>query len=296
MNFSQGTTLNDEFEENDVEIEVEVTQWDYIKENLDMVHMNENDLIDLFGITVAALEHWKKGKRNISLDKIAVLCQLFGITIDEFFEKGFSEENFYERFFGLYKVKGLDDYKKISNFELEWLFERLKEASYGITYFSYADAPIEKDYPYPPKEIEYYCQTLDIDVTYDLRNQEKKTISSITYKELCDVTEWLKKDWGDEAPDHISVQPSKKYQEVLLLSEKYEYLIQYIKENNEKNELLQLWEELKSREKSYDKKCMMARVLLSAGAVFYNGNEVDMDKTMQLCKKIFKIDTSKEEE
>lgn len=66
--------------------------WNYIDKSLKLQNIDEKYLIKLFDVTPKALDNWKKGIRTFSLDKIAVLCSLFGVTIDEMLEGKYNED------------------------------------------------------------------------------------------------------------------------------------------------------------------------------------------------------------
>ena len=61
--------------------------WNYIDKNLKLQNIDEKYLLQLFNITPKALLNWKKGDANISQDKLVILCNLFGVTIDEMLEE-----------------------------------------------------------------------------------------------------------------------------------------------------------------------------------------------------------------
>ena len=63
------------------------TLWNYIDKNLKLQNIDEKYLLELFNITPKALFNWKNGSANISQDKLAILCNLFGVTIDEMLEE-----------------------------------------------------------------------------------------------------------------------------------------------------------------------------------------------------------------
>ena len=66
--------------------------WNYIDKSLKLQNIDEKYLLKLFDITPKALFNWKNGTANISQDKLAVLCSLFGVTIDEMLEGKFNED------------------------------------------------------------------------------------------------------------------------------------------------------------------------------------------------------------
>ena len=68
------------------------TLWNYIDKSLKLQNIDEKYLLKLFDITPKALFNWKNGTANISQDKLAVLCSLFGVTIDEMLEGKYNED------------------------------------------------------------------------------------------------------------------------------------------------------------------------------------------------------------
>lgn len=61
--------------------------WNYIDKKLKAQNIDEKYLIQLFDITPKALFNWKNGDASISQDKLVILCNLFGVTIDEMLEE-----------------------------------------------------------------------------------------------------------------------------------------------------------------------------------------------------------------
>lgn len=68
------------------------TLWNYIVKSLKLQNIDEKYLIQLFDVTPKALDNWKKGIRNFPLDKLVILCNLFGVTIDEMLEGKYNED------------------------------------------------------------------------------------------------------------------------------------------------------------------------------------------------------------
>ena len=267
--------------------------WDFIEMNLKVLGIEEKELINLFGITKPALESWKKDKRNIRIDKIAVLCELFGITLDQFYDRDFNTEYQLDEFYGLSMYSKRDGYKDLNISHLRYLFDKLNEAAFHIDYFplGYILFDDGDKYYIDPEEVSYYCKTLQLNVKYDTKDGITKSVETITYDELCDLSNILRDDWGDESYKHITTTPSSKYNELLMLSENYDFLKEYITENHDlKNELLELWLKLKKDDFSFDEKSLMAKTLLINGAMLEDGN-----KTLQLCKYIFECDMQVEE-
>lgn len=66
--------------------------WNYIDKSLKLQNIDEKYLQELFDVTPKALENWKKGIRVFPLDKLAILCSLFGVTIDEMLEGKYNED------------------------------------------------------------------------------------------------------------------------------------------------------------------------------------------------------------
>jgi len=61
--------------------------WNYIDKKLKAQNIDGKYLIQLFDITPKALFNWKNGDASISQDKLVILCNLFGVTIDEMLEE-----------------------------------------------------------------------------------------------------------------------------------------------------------------------------------------------------------------
>lgn len=297
MKIIPGKCLNENFE---ILKDCVLSQWDFIEMNLNAIKMKENELISLFDVSKTALEHWKKGG-NLSIDKIAVLCELFGISIDQYFERDFNDDYELDDFLGLSKYKDLSNCKQYTYNDLYWLFDKLKEFMFYTKFFALGYIPLDKDENDPedadedfykhhidPNEVDYFCQTLDMNVSYETKDGKTKIINSITYKELCKVADELEKDWGYDSFNHISATPSANYKKVVMQSENIKFLKEYISKNDCKDELLKLWCDLKREDDSYDVDSLMAKTLISNGAILKN-----VESTLKLCNKIFENDIKK---
>lgn len=117
--------------------------WTYIEMNLKFQKINEKDLIDLFDITPSALQQWKTGKREISQDKLVVLCNMFGVTIDQMLERDFSDDYAMEDMFRLSKFDGKIDSKEFTEGDFESLFENINRAMFEIEYFALGYIPFD---------------------------------------------------------------------------------------------------------------------------------------------------------
>ncbi len=276
--------------------------WKYIEMNLKAQKISDKELIDLFDITPTALRQWKTGEREISKDKLIVLCNMFGVTIDQMLERDFSDDYMMEDFYGLSKFNDKADPKGFTESDFYDLFESLNRATFEIEYFALGYIPLEPDEdPNSPDEayigcgeVEYYCRSLDIDVTYDLSDGEKASAKSINYSELCKIADLLTSLWGNESYKHIIATPNQKYDIMLLKSENAKALINHLKEyKNVTQVLFKLWQTLKDENPSYDKDYIMAKVLLSDGAYFTKDNKQDMEATLHLFRHIASIDAKK---
>ena len=294
MKIIPGENLNENFEAQKGFVP---RQWDFIKMNLNALKMKEDELVSLFDVSKTALDHWKKDG-NISIDKIAVLCELFGISIDQYYERDFNDDHELDDFLGLSKYKDLSNCKQYTYEDLYWLFDKLNEFMFYTNFFALGYIPLDKDENDPedvdenfyrhyidPDEVDYFCQTLDMNVSYDTKDGKSKNINSVTYKELRKVADELKKDWGDDSFNHISATPSAKYKKIVMLSENIKFLKEYIFKNDCKDELLKLWCDLKQEDDSYDVDSLMAKTLISNGAILN-----DIKTTFNLCCKIFEND------
>ena len=267
--------------------------WGFIDQNLFLYHMSENDLMDLFDISKTALNHWKNDNRNVSLDKIAVLCQLFGITLDQFYERDFNDDivkDIWSRFAYYDKVR---DWKNIKAAQLSSFFFEITIGLVAIEHFGlgyqtfYLDENVE-NVEIDPEDIAFYCKNLDIDIGYDLKDKTQHYVKTVSYNELCSISNKLKADWGDECTNHISAYAGKKYVELALRSEN----IAVLSETRHSLlhppiSLLNYWEELKESDPSFDKDYSMAKTLLAYKETFEDENgEPDLEKTLALCNKI----------
>lgn len=280
--------------------------WDFIEMNLNALKIDEQELVYLFDVSKQALENWKNESRNMTIDKIAVLCEMFGITLDQFVDRDTNDDFQLDDFIGLSRFKNVEDCKKLKFKDLYNLFDSLNEATFYFEYFALGYIPFDKSPDDPPNVdedfyrhyvsadfVEYYCQTLDINVKYDTKEGKEIFVESVTYDELCKITDIISKDWGDKSFEHITATPNKKYKVMMMKSENHKYLKHHIKDlyDRYKNELLEIWKELKEEDDSYDKNSMMAKILITSGARLGTNEEMQ-----ELCMNIFKSDISEEED
>ena len=280
MKLVPGQYLNDDLS---IPRDFKLEQGDFITLNLRALNLNENELADLFNVTKIALNHWINNTRKISMDKIAVLCNLFGITIDQYYDRDFNNDFHYEDFYGLSLYKNENNFKELSHHHLLYLFEKLNETCGLIECFVRGYVLLDGDYEIyvDCDELSYYCQTLDIDVVYTTKT-EKIIKKSIKYDELLYIDKILKDNWGENAYKYIYATPNEKYKRLVMLSENHSFLKDYITKNDNKDDLLKLWIEMKKENNNYDKKYMMIKTLLANNAKL--DNEKDM---LKLCLYIF---------
>lgn len=287
----------------------ESTEWDYIRFNLDAIHVKEADLRDLFDVTSTTIDNWKKG--SIPLEKVPVLCELFGITMDQYYNREYNTDVMYEYEDNLLKYRSTGDYKSFSFDDLRYMFERLAKASYYIEHFptgfitEYWEQLHEELTEYvDPGQIEYFCRLLELNVSFEMKPGIKEKVCSVDYKTLSEICSQLKTVWGEDANSHLTVDYGDHYERILMLSENHEYLNYRLNEcfsepaskQEYMNKLLHLWASLRAENPAYDKKNLMAKTLLALGASFTFSGKVDTDKTMQLCRDLFKADTSESKE
>ena len=138
-------------------------------------------------------------------------------------------------------------------------------------------------------EIKFFCEALNIDIEYELKNEGKLSIKNISYKELCEVAHKLTSVWGDDSYMYITASPNKLYLDSLLKSGNVEFLQEYIKKNKNENKLLKLWKEIKEKNVDFDQNYIVAKALLACGAILE-----DTNSTLSLCQCIFKEELTKQ--
>jgi len=279
--------------------------WEYIEMNLQAQSIDESELISLFDITPTALNNWKKGTREISKDKLVVLCNMFGVTLDEMIEREFNDDYQYEYLYGLKKYSEEKKYKSFSTRDLEWLFERINEAVWYFEYYPLGYIPLDigPDDPegFPDKhyigddEVKYYCETLDINISYSTKTNNAY-IKSVSYNELKKIARQLWDEWKEDAINHITAKADDKYKRIVLLSENIEFFKKYIENNTTlKNEYLAYWIKLKESNLKFDEDNLMAKVLLANDAMVEKNGKSDINATHDLYKIIMKHDINKED-
>lgn len=282
-----------------------ISLWEYIEHALYAQGINKKFLIDLFDVTPATLHCWENGTRQISQDKLVVLANLFCVSIDQLIERDLNDDYQYEDLHGLIGILERDTYKGLTDFELGKLFHMLAEATTSIEYFSLGYIPFEQKEGEPELEydffsingceMEYFCQTLQMNVEYDTKDGKKHNIDSITYKELQNISDLLSKDWGDMAHKHIKATRSKKYDEIILLSENCSFLSYVINHwEIDVNYFLELWQKIKNTNEEFDKENAMAKVLIANNAQVLVDGVPDETKTMKLIRTIIKEDVERQ--
>ncbi len=274
--------------------------WDYIEMNLKAQNRDEKELLDLFDITPTALKLWENGKRGISRDKLVILCNMFGVTIDQMLDRDFCDYYQLEDFYGLSKFNDKANPNKFTNADLFYLFDKLNETVFCIEYFALGYVPFMSDDELPENqstyridndEVEYYCSSLNMNVTYDLSDGKIINVESIKYSELCEIAKILSNSWGDKSCEHITAKPDIKYNIMLLKSENAKALDMILKNYGLNiNELLDLWISLKKNDKTFDSECKMAKVLLFNGGKICYKNGIDYKASIELFEMIIKND------
>ena len=231
--------------------------------------------------------------------------------MDQYYRKEYNPDAMYEYEYNLHKYKSSENCKSFSYNDLRFMFERLAEASYYIEHYpvgsvtEYWEQMNEEITEYiDPGKIEYFCRLLDLNITFEIEPRIKKTINSVDYKELSEISNQLKAVWGEDADKHITVDYGDKYDRILMLSENHEYLKYHIREYLSEyamkreylDKLLKLWITLKSETPSYDQHNIMAKTLLASGATFISFERIDKSRTLQLCRDLFEADINENKE
>ena len=280
-------------------------RWEFIEINLCALGLDESFLVDLFDITKTAIKHWKTGQTSIGIDKIPVLCELFGITVDQYYDGDSNNELHYNDFYHLSCFKDATSFTQFNFMALSTLFDCLNQATMEIECFPLGYIPVieengeESEEYFDLDDVEYFCQVLDINISYDTADGKHYEVESIKFDELCSISEVVKADWGQLSYKHIHAEYSKKYLRILLLSENDTFLRCFASDNeyeaNEiKYELLELWTSLKKEMPEYDSNYMMAKTLLFCGATYLSEDGPDEKRTLQLCKEIIRHDIAEQ--
>lgn len=272
-----------------------LSEWEFIKMNLNVLNFDEDELINVFGISKSELSNWKTEHRNIPISKIAVLCSMFDITIDQYLDRDSSFDEYF-RHKRLSLFRDSEYWKKTNINEIVYLFDQLQDACWTMDSYvrGYYDVNDKKGTPFDAfDDLKFSCLALDMDVTFDYENCNEMTVSTISYKELCEIVEKLKLDWGEAAQDHFFAWPSDKYIHSLLLTENLKYIEKF---DNfglyTQGELLEAWAEIKNDNPSFDKDYRIAKQLLANGASLDSYDDPNKAKTLELCLEIMRHDTN----
>lgn len=282
--------------------------WDYIDINLKALKINDEYLLSLFDITKTALNSWKNGTREISLDKLVVLCNLFGVTIDQMLDRDFNDNLINEDFMGLSQYKNINNLRGISSSSLSYIINQLTEAECSIEYYALGYIPMDEspddpegmpnEYYISDDSMDYFCQCFDFEVKYELRSGEVVIVKSAKLRDLQIMRKVMDKEWGSDSYKHIYATDNNNYMRVILLSENALFLDEYLKGHPDKaNQFLSLWVDLHNENKNFDTNNLIIKVILANGGLVLFNNVPDYESTMSLYKMIASkdVDCIKEE-
>ena len=193
-----------------------LSEWEFIEMNLGVLHIDEDELLDIFDISKSELENWKRDRRNIPIDKVAVLCAMFGVTLDQYLDRDSSFDEFY-RIERLSQFRDLNNWKHSNIKEVFNLFRNLMEAQWSMEalvrgHYQRDEDDWDDDDRFDEFDyLQFCCSALDMDVTYDYKNGEEKTIESVQYSNIIKIADRLQHDWGKDAQYHFWPWPNDRY-------------------------------------------------------------------------------------
>ena len=263
------------------------SQLEYIKLNLSMMGMCIDDLKDIFDVTKTTIEKWKKGE-NISRDKIVYLSKMFGVTLDQFYAREISADYYFRFIHGLNEIVKDNDYKKLTELDIDSLFEINEKIKY---YIKYVLSGIEGECDVSPYEFDYFCRCLDITYDYYLNAKEDNDPALVfgTYKLNAEYLKYarekLKKSWGDiDISDKFNIR-SIDIIEIMLMSENIK-AIQKKSNLLDSKKIMNKYVEIKEKIDNFDIDGKVFKTLIANGFVFWNENKKDINKTYKFLKEI----------
>lgn len=274
------------------------TIWDYISLSLTALGISENELCDLLNVTKTTIYNWKKRKDNesggISKDKIIFLCNLFRVSLDEFYQRMPGADIINEF---VYKLDGIllkKDFKNLRYLDLKLLFEesipyakRLIEG-YANGYFirdngekDILDEEDRKELVDPDGEIDYFCHKLKLGLI--LEPDDVSDIFCIEdAKSLQKINPILK-----HSKHYFKCVTTYDYDEILLLSENILYISDYINKGfTNANKLINLYELLRNKYRSFDISGNVYRLLILKGGIYMTDGHEDFEKSFKRLKEI----------
>ena len=273
----------------------EYNQWQFIDLCLAEKNMSIDDLKDLFGVTSTSISNWKAGG-PISRDKQIYLARLFGITLDQFYNKESSDRLCNKVVYGLDYIVDPKNYKGLSSIKLDRLYEAEASIKAFINYFMNDELNdfISID------EFDYICHHLKVNYEYDLKDKTIKGDCYLNYDILNNIKQELIEAWDNkEIADKFRFS-TIDLTEIMLRSENIKYIVITVEDdvfNYEHNTLpikhdpklyLDKYKLIKKNVKNFDLSGNVLKALIAAGAIFWNDDKPDYSYTFEYLQKVIR--------
>lgn len=270
------------------------SNWDYISASLSIMNISKAELCDLLSITKTSLYNWEKRGSGLTKDKIVFLCNLFRVSLDEFYQRILSSEMIYEAVYKLDKILMNNNFKSLAYSDLKILFEdsipyakRLIEG-HANGYFirdngekDILDEKDQKELVAPDGEIDYFCHKLKLGLILD-PNDENEIFCIEDSESLQKINPIIK-----HSKHYFKCVTTYDYDEILLLSENILYISDYINKGfTNANELINLYELLRNKYRSFDIFGNVYRLLISKGGIYMKDGHEDFKKSFEKLKEI----------
>ncbi len=282
-------SLNDYFNNRDYKL------WDYIEFNLYQKGIKIDDLKDIFDVSSTTIANWKKGE-SISREKKVFLAKMFGVSLDQFYDRVDSNINDW-----FYRLGIIDDPKRHKNLrdrDLDIMFEAAAKIGW------YIEQVLDNKEPYnevTPNEFDYFCQHLQVSYEYELIDKKVPGESYLNSNILVNINEELKKSWGNNADLKQKLHyKTRDLIEILLRSESIKYISKFVSsdvENTKYNKLpvylnpkkyLERYSNIKSKLKDFDENGDVLKALIGEGIVFWSDDKPDYEKTFKYLQTVIR--------
>lgn len=270
------------------------SNWNYISASLSIMNISKAELCNLLNITKTSLYNWEKRGSGLTKDKIVFLCNLFRVSLDEFYQGILSSEMIYEGVYKLDKILVNNDFKGLAYSDLKILFEdsipyakHLIEG-YANGYFTrdngekdILDEEDRKEFVAPDGEIDYFCHKLKLGLILE-PNDESDVFCIEDAESLQKINPILK-----HLKHYVKCVTTYDYDEILLLSENILYISDYIDKGfTNANKLINLYELVRKKYRSFDISGNVYRLLISKGGIYMIDGHEDFKKSFEKLKEI----------
>ncbi len=272
------------------------SELDYIKRLLQFKNLTFVDLKDLFGVSATSVTNWKNGKIDFSYDKKIYLSRLFGVTLDEYYNREVPYEILNQMFYNLESLLNEKEYKKLTKTDLDLLFEL--EVKYKL-YIARVLKDEKTSDVLDCDVFDYICSNFKVSCSYLLKGMStwEKNSNYLTNNRLEEIRDELIKSWGNDNIEAMFKSESIDLIEIMYKSENIKYISNFIfedslKDENEKYlkefEYLEKYVKIKENHKDFDIDSTVLKTILAEGVTFVTNGKKDYEKTYKYLMKFIR--------